>query len=254
MDATGDLLRRPLTALPHDVLLGELIATFGGRTGSWTWRNEGGSQGAVFWSGGLQPQEHDWQLMRRGIGRHPMVHWYSLTADHAPQTLARINQRIQVAHLPEMWREVMHRYGTDQLSIPLSVTGGGHRAYVLADSRREDWPEEDLAFARRLQPLLIGLERQASALARHGVTSATLGVMDEVRLTARELAVLRVLGAGCTVRQIAHRLAMSPRTAEKHLEHVYTKLRVADRLSAVLRAQQLGLLQRADQDDAVDRP
>jgi DNA-binding NarL/FixJ family response regulator len=166
--------------------------------------------------------------------------------------MARINRRMPTVNPPEMWLDLMQKYGTDQLSIPLHVTRGRYRAYVLVDSRPDDWPAEDLEFARRLQPLLIGLERQATALARGGVPPNVLGLMDEVRLTPRELAVLRVLGSGCTVQQIAHRVGMAPRTAQKHLEHIYAKLQVSDRLSAVLKAQQLGLLQIADQNDAAN--
>lgn len=54
--------------------------------------------------------------------------------------------------------------------------------------------------------------------------------------------VLHLLADGRTAAAIAHRLAISERTIHKHLEHLYGKLSVSDRLSAVLRAQFLGLL------------
>ena len=253
MDAIGDLLRRPLTALPHELLLDQLIATFGGQAASWTWRYKGESQGAVFWPGGLRPDKQDWPLMQQIVEHHPFARWHNLTAECTPQTMARITRRIPMTNPPEMWLDLMKKYGTDQLSIPLHVTRGRYRAYVLVDSRSDDWPAEDLEFARRLQPLLIGLERQATALARGGVPPNVVGLMDEVRLTSRELAVLRVLGSGCTAQQMAHRLGMAPRTAQKHLEHIYAKLQVSDRLSAVLKAQQLGLLPIAIRNDAASR-
>jgi DNA-binding CsgD family transcriptional regulator len=43
-------------------------------------------------------------------------------------------------------------------------------------------------------------------------------------LTAREAQVLELLSAGDNNHRIAHRLGISPRTVDKHLEHAYTKL------------------------------
>jgi DNA-binding NarL/FixJ family response regulator len=65
---------------------------------------------------------------------------------------------------------------------------------------------------------------------------------DVARLTDRELAVLCLLVEGCTAAAMAHRLGISVRTVQKHLEHMYRKLEVTDRLRAVLAAQQAGLL------------
>ena len=55
-------------------------------------------------------------------------------------------------------------------------------------------------------------------------------------LTARERGVIMLLGDGMTAVAIAHRLCISPRTVHKHLENIYAKLGVRDRLGAVLRA------------------
>ena len=58
-------------------------------------------------------------------------------------------------------------------------------------------------------------------------------------LTPRERRVLDLLADGLTAQAIANRLAISPRTVHRHLGHLYRKLGAYDRLSAVLRAQQL---------------
>ena len=63
-----------------------------------------------------------------------------------------------------------------------------------------------------------------------------------LQLTPRELTVLGLLVEGLTAAAIGRRLEIGERTVQKHLEHAYTKLGVGDRLSAVLRAQHLGLL------------
>ncbi|QHC22093.1 helix-turn-helix transcriptional regulator [Streptomyces sp. GS7] len=51
-------------------------------------------------------------------------------------------------------------------------------------------------------------------------------------ITRRESAVLGLLAHGLTNQQIARRLAISPRTVDKHLEHAYAKLRVGGRVAA----------------------
>jgi DNA-binding NarL/FixJ family response regulator len=61
-------------------------------------------------------------------------------------------------------------------------------------------------------------------------------------LTAREVSVLVLLADGLTANAMGHRLGCSPRTVEKHTSHLYRKLGVADRLSAVLEAQRRNLL------------
>ena len=74
------------------------------------------------------------------------------------------------------------------------------------------------------------------------MTTSTDHHPEVVELTRRELAVLHLLVEGCTAVAMAHRLGISVRTVQKHLEHVYRKLGVGDRLSAVLTAQRVGLL------------
>ncbi|MHA6796634.1 LuxR C-terminal-related transcriptional regulator [Pseudonocardia bannensis] len=51
-----------------------------------------------------------------------------------------------------------------------------------------------------------------------------------------------MLAQGLTALAIGRRLAIAERTVHKHLQRTYAKLGVTDRLSAVLRAQRLGLL------------
>jgi len=63
-----------------------------------------------------------------------------------------------------------------------------------------------------------------------------------VGLTAREREVLQWLARGKTDAEIATLLAISPRTVNKHLEHVYVKLGVETRTAAVMRAMSVGLV------------
>jgi len=64
----------------------------------------------------------------------------------------------------------------------------------------------------------------------------------DVVLTVRQNQVLTLLRDGLTAEAIGRRLEISTRTVTKHQEHLYRRLRTSDRLSAVLRAQELGLI------------
>jgi HD-GYP domain-containing protein (c-di-GMP phosphodiesterase class II) len=61
-------------------------------------------------------------------------------------------------------------------------------------------------------------------------------------LSDREVEVLRLVGSGLSNRQIAATLVISPRTAEHHVQHVYTKIGVSTRAAAAMLAMEHGLL------------
>jgi len=61
-------------------------------------------------------------------------------------------------------------------------------------------------------------------------------------LTPREEQALALLGRGYSNKAIAKAMDLSPETVKDHLERVFHKLDVRDRLSAVKRATELGLL------------
>jgi DNA-binding CsgD family transcriptional regulator len=54
-----------------------------------------------------------------------------------------------------------------------------------------------------------------------------------VTLTPREAQVLRLVTLGASNGEVALALHISPRTVEKHLEHVYRKLGVSGRYAAI---------------------
>lgn len=61
-------------------------------------------------------------------------------------------------------------------------------------------------------------------------------------LTPREAEALTLLGRGYSNKAIAKSMGLSPETVKDHLERVFAKLDVRDRLSAMKRAIELGLL------------
>jgi DNA-binding NarL/FixJ family response regulator len=108
-----------------------------------------------------------------------------------------------------------------------------------------DFTDDQVRFARQLQPLLAAVDQQRQLLERWqrlAAASATQDVVAECALTPRETAVLLLLSEALTAAAIARRLGISDRTVHKHIQNVYRKLGTRDRISTVLRAQQLGLV------------
>ena len=60
-------------------------------------------------------------------------------------------------------------------------------------------------------------------------------------LTSREIEILDLIAQGHSNAKIAARLYLSPKTVGNHISHIFTKLQVADRAHAIIRAREAGL-------------
>jgi DNA-binding NarL/FixJ family response regulator len=60
-------------------------------------------------------------------------------------------------------------------------------------------------------------------------------------LSSREREILDLIARGHSNAKIAARLYVSPKTVANHLSHIFTKLQVADRAQAIVRAREAGL-------------
>jgi DNA-binding CsgD family transcriptional regulator len=208
---------------------------------SWNWAEPDGSFGFELHgqvTAQLRPEDvQRWAI--DGMRAHPLLLWFAHTRDPLPMTVGRVPRELVP---PRGWaylRECLEEPGWEQqLSIPHHLGPTSYRAMVLAQACH-DFSDEQLDLARRLQPLLAVLDRQAEVLARTRTPSTTAAAAD---LTCREVAVLRLLGEGMTAAAIGRRLLVSTRTVHTHLGHIYRKLGVSDRLLAVLAARELGLV------------
>ena len=77
----------------------------------------------------------------------------------------------------------------------------------------------------RLREIVAGGARP-EAIIDHGALAAR-------GLTHREVEVLELVACGCTNKQLGLRLGISPRTVQKHLERIHSKLGVSTRTAAV---------------------
>lgn len=101
-----------------------------------------------------------------------------------------------------------------------------------------DFGAHDLELAASLLPLLTTLDRLYTVkdAAAHTVQQPA------VHLTRRELDILLLLADGLTAQAIGRVHRISTPTVRKHLQNIYAKLGVSDRMLAVDRARQLAVL------------
>src|SRR5215208_4537223 len=134
----------------------------------------------------------------------------------------------------------------------LEALKAGAAGYVLKDAPQEEIieavrrvrngenPMDTELAARLLRRLATEGEMWRGARSSQGATPAVES------LTPRELEVLGLMKLGRTNRQIAADLVISLGTAKNHVEHIISKLGVSDRMQAVVKALELGILNLAD--------
>jgi DNA-binding CsgD family transcriptional regulator len=79
--------------------------------------------------------------------------------------------------------------------------------------------------------------------AGHASRTPSRRVQHPGGLTRREVEVLHLAALGLTTQQLADRLFISPKTADHHIQHVYTKIGVSTRAAAALWAMQNDVVQ-----------
>jgi DNA-binding CsgD family transcriptional regulator len=130
-----------------------------------------------------------------------------------------------------------------QLTLVTQVDPGSQVQGWFLTRSACDFTEDELELAGLLVPALIVLDRLHPPGPAVIVEARTAPPPSRpINLTPREGQVLRLLAGGRTAEAIARTTGSSPRTAQKHLQHIYVKLGVNDRLLAVERARNLGLL------------
>lgn len=242
LEFVADLMTHPPAALPAERIALALCDTFGlsGCSYNDMVPAEWGAL-SVFPGdeqfGGLRQELLEWTAVH-APREHPLLRYYQHTGRREPVQTVDVPDRI--AGPRGGWADISGAVGADhQLALPLRMTPRQHRAFVLG--RTDVFTPQELALGQVLWRLLTGLDQHLEVLGRVCPEPA---VAAELHLTPREQAVLGLLSEGLTAAAIGRRLLITERTVHKHLERAYAKLGVRDRLGAVLRAHDLGLLSR----------
>jgi len=162
----------------------------------------------------------------RHFATHPLVRFH---AGHPQGGAQRISDSLSDAQFREtaLFNDYYRRIGIDHvIAVPLFVDRSLLVSFVLNRNGRD--------FSDRERALLDLVREPLAALYRHALARQRgLGALP---VTPREREVLEWLAAGKTDREIGTILGMSPRTVQKHLQHIYEKLGVETRTAAVMRA------------------
>src|SRR5450830_1616693 len=140
------------------------------------------------------------------------------------ESLVRQRQGQHRGHGSGEIRPLVVTLGDSELRVALSAAGQGHEITLLLEEKNT---AADMAAAATSAAMHPALSNDVAA------TPLALGCFH---LTPRESDVLMWLGKGKTNRDIADILGMSPRTVNKHLEHIFVKLGVETRSAAAVMA------------------
>ncbi len=127
---------------------------------------------------------------------------------------------------------ILTTYDTDRDVLPAIKAGA--TGYLLKDA-----PRDELIRAVRAA-------HQGQSVLAPTVASTLVGLAGnrspDSQLSPREVEVLKLVAEGATNQVAARKLLVSETTVKTHLLHIYTKLGVRDRASAVATGYQRGLL------------
>ena len=128
----------------------------------------------------------------------------------------------------------------DDDSVFAAVRAGA-RGYVLKGADQEEMIRAISAVARGEALFGPAIAARLTAFFNASQSPAATAFPD---LTDREREVLQLLAQGLSNQEIAHRLFISVKTVRNHVSNIYSKLQVADRVQAIIRARDAGLGQR----------
>jgi len=173
------------------------------------------------------------ELFARYADQNPIASYFLRTRDGRATRFSDLMTRREV-HRLEIYEYVYGPLGVEY-QVAMTLPSGAERILGLALSRRErDFSDRDCALLNLARPYLIQIYRNALA-STGGVDRAASIQLDDLRalgLTHRQAEVLKLLATGSTSAEAARALGISPRTAQKHLEHCYRILGVTNHTQA----------------------
>jgi DNA-binding CsgD family transcriptional regulator len=179
-----------------------------------------------------------------GVGRmldeHPLHRWYTSQPDWSPVRISDVMpwERFRRTRL---LTEVLAPVGAcHMIAIMLVPPSSGQFVYFGTTRADPDFTDDELSLCRSLQPCLVALYTALT------LAEQTSPPGETMTLTRRERAVLGYLADGLTAEAMARRMSTRPATVRKHLQNLYAKLGTSDRLGAVIRGRDLGLLHADD--------
>lgn len=113
----------------------------------------------------------------------------------------------------------------------------GANGYILKDEPPHKLLSGILEIMQGGAPMSTGIALKALRMLRNPLDNPTEELEEKTDLSARETDVLQHLSKGFDYKQIAENLHISPSTVRKHIENIYLKLQVHNKMDAVSKAQ-----------------
>lgn len=188
----------------------------------------------------------DIESFDRHFYAHPLVRFHGVRRG---QGVRRISDELSMNEFRRtaLYADHYRRIGIDRvIAVPLMSDGRTLVSFVM-NRTSIDFSERERERLELLRPHLAHLYRiyggsDAASGARAGSEPVSNPVQPLPRtpqteqLTPREAEVLQWIACGKTDADVAALLGLSPRTVQKHLEHIYLKLGVETRTAAAMRA------------------
>jgi DNA-binding CsgD family transcriptional regulator len=148
----------------------------------------------------------------------------------------------------EAWQDSSAGTDSEAAIVGIPLGSVGQVATLVAFFRLDEFSGFEMQAAHDLRRALIAFEAHVRLWERRERANESCsamhprGLTDPQRLTSRELEVIQLLSEGLLASTIAARLDVSPRTVHAHLASAYRKLEAHDRLTAVNRAREMGII------------
>lgn len=118
----------------------------------------------------------------------------------------------------------------------------GASGYLLKEIDPENLHKGILEVVNGGAPMTPSIAIKTLNLLRNPLSTENKIELEKVTLSNREIDVLEQLSKGLNYNEIADNLIISPATVRKHIENIYKKLEVHNKMEAVIKAQKHKLI------------
>ena len=118
----------------------------------------------------------------------------------------------------------------------------GANGYLLKEVDAENLHKCILEVINGGAPMTPSIALKTLNLLRNPILAENDDAIDEIKLSNRETGILEHLSIGLNYNEIADNLIISPSTVRKHIENIYKKLQVHNKVEAVLKAKKHKLI------------
>lgn len=195
---------------------------------------------------GINLSPADIESFDRHFYSHPLVRYHGVERGSG---VCRISDRLSLNEFRRspLYADHYRRIAIDRVvAVPLRSDGRVLVSFVL-NRARIDFSDRERERLELLRPHLAHLYRSVGGSnADSGIRAGAEPDSNQAQplprtahtaqLTLREAEVLQWIACGKTDADVAALLGLSPRTVQKHLEHIYQKLGVETRTAAAMRA------------------